>query len=357
MCTLRLSAYSSGPGIPLQRRGQEGLARDDQDRGLRRRAQRRPVRLGRQPVRVLRARAARARPSARSCARRRRRRLEQASRCAASETFESTAVFLPPARRATMSGRSAPSGVATATCSSKSQRALHPGQLEPPGASCGSPQRPLASGRRSAVTSACWISRAQLLRALPREGGLLGQRGVRPGPGRVGFPQLLLRPGPGFPAAARRDARPPRGGSSSSPAAFAFAACSRPSATSRNASRCSRTSACAARAWNRSASWPWLDERGPFGRAALDHPRLAQSAARAGFIRGQDQAGQVRGGGGGPGPRANRSPIAAPMTIPSSSSGKRRELRPCAAIGLTRRCQIRRRHARPRVTVRASMGR
>ncbi len=66
-------------------------------------------------------------------------------------------MFLPPARRTTMSGRTTPSEVAALACSSKSQNLAMPA-ISATLRSCSSPQRPRASGRRSALTRAVvWV--------------------------------------------------------------------------------------------------------------------------------------------------------------------------------------------------------
>ena len=148
----------------FQCRGEERLAGDEQHHELRCRAERRPVRLGGQPVHVLpqvpcvRVEPAFAHASSPASA---------ASRYAASETLESTTMFLPPASRTTMSGRCAPSSVASRPARrSRSGRSSRP--VPPRGAAAVSPQRPRASGRRRAVTSAwvCVRSWSELCRAM-----------------------------------------------------------------------------------------------------------------------------------------------------------------------------------------------
>src|SRR5215468_7493751 len=140
-------------------------------------------------------------------------------------------MFLPPARRTTMSGRSAPSSVASPTCSSKSQRELIPASSTTR-RSCISPHRPRASGRRRAVTSA-WVSIlscSELCRAMctcsasaawDRTRSASESRSWFSTRARVSFS------GPTRPSTAARRV-------SSSPAAFALAASSCPSAISRN---------------------------------------------------------------------------------------------------------------------------
>ena len=118
-------------------------------------------------------------------------------------------MFLPPASRTTMSGRSVPSPPRTVTCSSKSQRALIPASSTTR-RSCISPQRPRASGRRRAVTRA-WVwagaARSSAARSAP----------ARPAPRATGAGPRRARaagtpPGPGSRAAAGPGAPPRPGG-------------------------------------------------------------------------------------------------------------------------------------------------
>src|SRR5690349_18744558 len=203
-------------------------------------------------------------------------------------------MFLPPASRTTRSGRTGPSGVATVTCSSKSQRAVIPASSTTR-RSWSSPQRPRASGRRSAVTRACvcvrscselrctkWTCSASAACdwALALSDSL-SCSSTRARVSRSGSTRCSI--------AARR--------TSSSPAAVALAAWSRPSATSRKRAVLA-SSTCADSAWKRSASWLSTS----FDLSSADRARSSADAAAAASR-----------------PRANRYPIAAPMTIPSSS--------------------------------------
>ena len=181
----------------LERRRQERLARDEQHDEFRRRAQRRPVCLGGQPVDVLtqvprvRVEAGpRARPSSVAL-----RGLQVGGERDLGVDHDVLAAGQPDdhvrALRAVVAG--------TATCSSKSQRALIPASSTTR-RSCSSPQRPRASGRRSAVTSA-WVwarSCSELCRAWsPARPARLGSVS---GPRRT--PALDSPPGPGSPSAA-----------------------------------------------------------------------------------------------------------------------------------------------------------
>ena len=138
---------------------------------------------------------------------------------------------------------------------------------------------------------------------MPGEVNLLGQRGVRPVPGRVGLAQLLLDPGQGFPqrldqvldgrAAQLQLARRGR--------------VRRPQPALGDLEEPRRARVQRLRGQRLEPLGQLIfDQRGPLGRAALDHP------------------GPVLGGPGSLSaaanrPRANRYPIAAPMRIPSSS--------------------------------------
>ena len=106
-------------------------------------------------------------------------------------------MFLPPASRTTMSGRSVPSAVATVDLLVEVAAGAHPGQLDHPAQL---QLAPAAPGLRPPQRGDQRLGLGpQLLGALPRDGDLLGQRGVRAGPGRVGLAQLLLDPGQGLP--------------------------------------------------------------------------------------------------------------------------------------------------------------
>ena len=234
-------------------------------------------------------------------------------------------MFLPPASRTTMSGRSVPSGVATATCSSKSQRALIPASSTTR-RSCSSPQRPLASGRRSAVTSA-WVwarSCSELCRAMAT---CSASAACEPGPGRVGLPQLRLDPGQGFPQ--RPDQMLDR---RAADLQFAGRVGVRrlqpPSATSRNREVLA-SSACADRAWKRSASWPSTSAARSAELRSIILARSSAARARSSAARARPEASAAAAASR---PRANRYPIAAPMKIPSSSPASNKTAPICSAM-------------------------
>ena len=182
------------PGVTFQRRGQEGLARDEQDHELRRRAKRRPVSLGRQPVHVLpnmprvRVHPGRAHVVGVGLGglqvRGERDLGVDHDVLAAGQAHHHVR-----AQRAVRRGHGDLLVEVTA--------GAHPGQLDHPAQL---KLTPAAPGLRPPQRGDQRLRlRPQLFRALPRDGDLLGQRGVRPDPGRVGFPQLLLDPGQGFP--------------------------------------------------------------------------------------------------------------------------------------------------------------
>ena len=211
-------------------------------------------------------------------------------------------MFLPPASRTTMSGRNAPSSVVTPTCSSKSQRELIPASSTTR-RSCISPQRPRASGRRSAVTSA-WVSIlscSELWRAMctcsasaawDRTRSASESRSWASTRASVSFSGPTR-----FSTATRRV--------SSSPAAFALAASSRPSAISRNR-RVLASSAWADSDWNRSASWPSTSAARSLAARARSSAALARAARPVAALASRL--------------RAKRKPSTAPMAIPMSTA-------------------------------------
>ena len=221
-------------------------------------------------------------------------------------------MFLPPASRTTMSGRSMPSGVATATCSSKSQRALIPASSTTR-RSCISPQRPLASGRRSAVTSA-WVwarSCSELCRAIATCSASAACDRVRAWSDSRSCSSTRARVSRNGPTRCSTAARR----ISSSLDALAFAACSRPSATSRNREVLA-SSACADRVWNRSASWPSTSAARSAELRSIILARSSAARARSSAARARPDRSAAAAASR---PRAYRYPIAAPMTMPSSS--------------------------------------
>ncbi len=71
------------------------------------------------------------------------------------------------------------------------------------------------------------------------------------------------------------------------------------------------SSACADSAWNRSASWPSTS--------------AARSAAPRSIILALSSAARARSSAAASRPRANRYPIAAPMTNPEQQSGQQQD--------------------------------
>ena len=104
-------------------------------------------------------------------------------------------MFLPPASLITMSGRSAPSDVETPTCSSKSHLLAIPASSTTR-RSCISPQRPACFRPPQGCHQRLGLG-AQLIRALPGDRDLLGERCMRGPAGRLALAQLALHPGQG----------------------------------------------------------------------------------------------------------------------------------------------------------------
>ena len=229
-------------------------------------------------------------------------------------------MFLPPASRTTMSGRSVAVRGADADLLVEVAAGAHPGQLDHPAQLHLAPP---AAGLRPPQGGDQGLGLGpELIRALPGDRHLLGQRGVRPVAGRVGSRAAGPPPGPGSPAAARPGARPPPCCVSSSPAALALAALSRPSAISRN--RCVLWSS----AWRRQRLEPLgqlpVDQRGPLLGGPLDQRRP--------LLRGRGPARRPRGPGRSgprwlppavPWPAGSRS--AAPRATPRPEPDKQRD--------------------------------
>ena len=280
------------PGVPLQRRGQEGLARDEQDHELRRRAQRRPVGLARQPVHVFpNVPGVRVHP--------RRAHVVGVVGLGGFQVrgerdlgvdHDVLAAGQPHhhvgAQRAVRRGHG--------DLLVEVAAGAHPGQFDHPAQL---QLAPAAPGLRPAQRGDQRLGLgAKLFRALPRDGDLLGQRGVRPGPGGVGLAQLLLDPGQGFPQ--RPDEMLDRRAADLQFTGRVGVGCLQPALGDLEEPRGARVQRLRGQRLEPLRELA-LDERGAFGRAALDHPGPLLGGAGP-LVRGASPARQVRRGGGQP---------------------------------------------------------
>jgi len=217
-------------------------------------------------------------------------------------------MFLPPASRTTRSGRIAPFRRGHGDLLVEVAPGAHPGQLDHTCAAAARPAALAASGRRKRGDQRLRL-RPQLLRGVSGQVDLLGQRGVRPVPGRVGFRAAALRPGPRV-SPQRLDQVLDRRAAQVEFAGRGRVRGPQPaSATSRNG-RCSRPAP--ARTAPGSAR--------PAGHrpARPARPRHARSSWLCPRRPARSSAAASR-------PRANRYPIAAPMKNPEQQSDQQQD--------------------------------
>ena len=277
------------PGVAFQRRGQERLARNEQDHELRRRAQRRPVRLGRQPVHVLaQVPGVRVRPGRPHVVALGFHRFQVGGERHLRVHHDVLAASQPHhhvrPQRAVRTGHG--DLLVEVAARAHSGQLDHPAQLQltPAAPGFGPPQR---GDQRLGLG-------AQLLGTLPGDTDLLGERGVRPGPVGVGLPQLGLDPGQGV--LQRPDQVLDRRAAGLELTGRGRVRRLQPALRDLEEARGARVERLRGQRLEplRELSF---DQRGPVGRAPLDHPGSVLGGPGP-LIRGPGTAGSVRGSGG-----------------------------------------------------------